>query len=44
MKVLIIPEILQVLLLASACLLAAWLGCPLENYPRKPERQTAATQ
>jgi hypothetical protein len=44
LKALIVPGVVQVLLLASAFLIAAWLGCPLVDHVHKSERRTADPQ
>jgi hypothetical protein len=40
-KALIVPEVVQVLLLFSTFIVAAWLGCPMEERGTKSERRTA---
>lgn len=44
LKVFIIPRSIQVLLLASAYLVAAWLGCPLEEHARGSEGRSEGPQ
>ena len=44
LKVFIIPGTIQELLLASRYLVAAWLGCPLEEHARGSEGRSERPQ